>query len=189
MVKQFLGKKRHRNFEARNDRLPTGASAKQRGNGEAKSNDRKQGDCVQWQAEGKCSKGDLCSCKHDVSEGGKDKNERDTRSSSPAPQSPRSSGGKKHFSRQNRQRHQSLWKEVPETVPGVPQGDLHGSIEMTIDILPYVKSTKQKKAAVMTTNACFLHAEKSRHLNEKSKKEGKTGQGYLAKVRNVKKLG
>ena len=46
IVKRFLEQKiRGRNFEAGNDRTTSGAPTKQKGNGETKSGDRKQGDC------------------------------------------------------------------------------------------------------------------------------------------------
>ena len=52
---------RNRHFEARNDRTVTGTLAKQRGKGDAKSCERRKGDCYQWKAKRECSKRDACS--------------------------------------------------------------------------------------------------------------------------------
>ena len=64
MVKRSLDQKiRARNFEARNERIETGAVVKNRRDqcGVA----RGLGECYQWRGEGQCSKGDNCSFRHE----------------------------------------------------------------------------------------------------------------------------
>ena len=64
MVKRGIDQKiRSRNFEARNERIETGAvvrNHRDRGGAE-----RGPGECYQWRAKGQCSKGDNCSFRHD----------------------------------------------------------------------------------------------------------------------------
>ena len=96
MVKKFLDQKvRNRNFQARPDRTATGTPAKSRSERDSNIGERKQRDCYQWNAEGKCSKRDVCIFKHDASKRGKRENERETnRSPSPASKSPMRNWGK-----------------------------------------------------------------------------------------------
>ena len=58
---------------------------------------------------------------------------------------------------------------------------------VTSGILPSAKSTKRKKAAVLSTNVFFYMQRKVPY--KRSKKDGKTGEGSIAMVRNVWKLG
>ena len=60
MVKRCIDQKlRLRNFDARNERIETGAVVTSR---------RRQGVCCQWKAKGQRSRGDRCSFRHDVDE-------------------------------------------------------------------------------------------------------------------------
>ena len=59
------GRSEPENFEARNERIETGAPAKDGGKLEPASDERKEGECYQWKAKGKCTKGDACSFRHD----------------------------------------------------------------------------------------------------------------------------
>ena len=54
-----IKRQRIRNFDARNERTVTGTLAASRSKGGSGSAERKQGDCYQWKAEGKCSKGSI----------------------------------------------------------------------------------------------------------------------------------
>ena len=56
-------------FEARNERIETGAPAK--GKGKSVSDERKQGECSPWKAKGRRTKGDACSFRHDENKSGK----------------------------------------------------------------------------------------------------------------------
>ena len=78
-----------------------------------KSGDLKHGDCYRWTTEGKCSKRDSCSLKHDMSKRGKGRNERETsRSPSPGPRSPRlNCKDGKCASNQNPEGIQSIWEK------------------------------------------------------------------------------
>ena len=91
MVKRSIEQNlRMKNFEARNENYETSALVK---NQRVKLREqRSQGDCWQWKADGQCSKGDSCSFRHD-----KDKRAKSTQ---PNP-SPRSSTQQnvKHSSR------------------------------------------------------------------------------------------
>ena len=84
MVKQFLDQKmRARNFVARKERTVQGAPAKSRTEKKSVSVARNQGDGHQREANGKCTKGDACSARHDDSQRGKS-----ACSSSSTPKSP-----------------------------------------------------------------------------------------------------
>ena len=128
-AKKFLHQKiRNRNSEDGNDRTATGTPAKHRDKVDEKSGARKQGDCYQWKAKGKCSKGDACSCRHYMSKRGKDRTSVRPFALRPLHHNHQEAAVEKHFERQNSRKKMSLWKEVPEVVPEAPQGDLQGSI-------------------------------------------------------------
>ena len=59
---------RARNFEARSERIEKGAPAK--GKGKPVRAERKQEECYQWKAIGKCTKRDACSFRHDENKPG-----------------------------------------------------------------------------------------------------------------------
>ena len=56
-------KLRLRNFDARNERIETGAVVTNRRG--QRGAERGQGECYQWKAKGQCSRGDTCSFQHD----------------------------------------------------------------------------------------------------------------------------
>ena len=53
-----------KNFEARNGNYETNAVVKNQGTKQRQQ--RSLGDCWQWNAHGQCSKGENCSCRHDI---------------------------------------------------------------------------------------------------------------------------
>ena len=70
MVKRSIDQKlRLRNFDARNERIETGALVTNRGG--QRGVERGQGECYQWKAEGQCSRGDQCSFRHEGHESAK----------------------------------------------------------------------------------------------------------------------
>ena len=70
MVKRSIVQKlRSRNFNARNERIETGAVVKNRK--DQRGVERGPGECFQWKAKGQCSKGDSCSVRHDENKGAK----------------------------------------------------------------------------------------------------------------------
>ena len=98
MVQKILDEKsKARNFDARNDRVATGAPAKSKGNGKSVSAERNQGECHHWKAKGKCSCVDACSFRHDAKKRGAS-----SRSSSPAPKSQMNKDGKSFSKRKIR---------------------------------------------------------------------------------------
>ena len=52
-----------RNFKGRNERIETGVLLKTQ-KGKNASVERKSGECYEWQAKGRCSRGDACSFRH-----------------------------------------------------------------------------------------------------------------------------
>ena len=98
MVKRCMDQKiRARRFEARNEKIETGAPAKDKR--KLDSLDRKQGECDQWQAKGQCTRGAAKSFRHKENKRGKT-----TRSLSPAPEPQTNSDGKFFFEREVSQR-------------------------------------------------------------------------------------
>ena len=64
MVKRSIDQKRRlRNFDARNERIETGAVVKNRK--ELIGVEGGKGICYQWKEKGQCSKGDKCSFRHE----------------------------------------------------------------------------------------------------------------------------
>ena len=65
MVKRSIEKNlRMKNFEARNGNYETNAVVKNQGTKQREQ--RTLGDCWQWKANAQCSKGDICSFRHDI---------------------------------------------------------------------------------------------------------------------------
>ena len=65
MVKRRIDQKlRLRNFDARNERIETGAVVTSRKG--LSGIERGKGVCYQWKAEGQCSQGDRCSFRHET---------------------------------------------------------------------------------------------------------------------------
>ena len=82
MVKRSIdGKLRLRNFDARNDRIGTGAVVTNRRG--QRGVERGQGEYYQWKAKGQCSRGDKCSFQHD-----EDKRAKPTPKTAPPSESP-----------------------------------------------------------------------------------------------------
>ena len=110
--KNYLEQQRSdRNFDARNEWIENGALVKLKGL-EKQQGDRKQGDCYRWLSKKKCSKGDSCSFKQDMSKKGKGKGEHGrNRSPSPGPRSPRRSSedGKGDSKRKSPEGNPSIW--------------------------------------------------------------------------------
>ena len=67
MMKTTLEQKKGARIKARNERTVTETPAKSRSKGKSVSVRRKQGDCYQRKAKGKCTKDDSCSFRHDCS--------------------------------------------------------------------------------------------------------------------------
>ena len=87
MVKRSIDQKlRLRNFDARNERIETGAVVTVR-RGESDV-ERGNGICYQWNAEGQCSRGDSCSFRHD-----EDKRAKPTPTSAPPSEPPTEKDG------------------------------------------------------------------------------------------------
>ena len=86
MVKRSTDQKlRLRNFDARNERIETGAGVTSRRG--QKGVERGQGDCYQRKAKGQCSRGDKCSFWHD-----EDKRSQPTPKTAPPSESPTQRG-------------------------------------------------------------------------------------------------
>ena len=67
MEKRIIDQKlRSRNFDARNERIETGAVVTSRRI--LSGIERREGVCCHWKAKGQCSKGDKCSFRHDSDE-------------------------------------------------------------------------------------------------------------------------
>ena len=70
MVKRSMDQKlRLRNFDARNERIETGAVVTRRKG--LSGVETEQGVCYQWKATGQCSRADVCSFQHDRDDRGK----------------------------------------------------------------------------------------------------------------------
>ena len=66
MKRSIVQKRRSRNFDARNERIETGAVVASRMG--SSGIERGQGVCCQWRAKGQCPRGDTCSFWHDGDE-------------------------------------------------------------------------------------------------------------------------
>ena len=65
MVKRSIEQEiRNKNFGARNGNFEKNAVVKKQGT--KQRGQRNLGDCLQWEANGQCSKGDICSFRHDI---------------------------------------------------------------------------------------------------------------------------
>ena len=92
MVKRSRDHKlRLRNFEARNERIETGALVTNRRG--QRGVEKEVGECYQWKAKGQCSRGDNCSFRHD-----EDKRAKSTPKSAPPSEPPTQKDGRS-FSR------------------------------------------------------------------------------------------
>ena len=74
------------NFDARNEKIETGAVVTNRWG--QRGVERGQGECYQWKAKGQCSRGDKCSFRHD-----EDKRAKPTPKTAPPSEPPTQRGG------------------------------------------------------------------------------------------------
>ena len=108
------------NFRARNERIETGVIVKSH-KVKNVSVERQVGECYQWKATGQCSRADSCSLSHGSNRGQK------AQSSSPTPEAPTQTDGRKPSKGFWPKRTRSFWKERPESVQKFPQRTVHGS--------------------------------------------------------------
>ena len=101
MVKRSIDQKlRLRNFDARNEKIETGAVVTSRRG--SSGIEREKGFCYQWKAEGQCSRGDNCSFQHD---------EQNVQNRHQRPLRPL-----KHRKKKDSQRPKSIWEVCSTTV-------------------------------------------------------------------------
>ena len=111
---------RMKNFEARNGNYETSAVVKNQGTKQRKQ--RSLGYCWQWKANGQCSKGDNCSCRHDMDKHAKI----DTAES--FSEIFYAAECEKCIENQKSQRQKPKWENGSIAVQGLPQRNLHNSI-------------------------------------------------------------
>ena len=158
MVKKFLDQKvrtRNRNFQARPDRTATGTPAKSRSERDSNIGERKQRDCYQGKAEGKCSKKDVCIFKHDASKRGKGKTSVKP-IALPLPHRNRRRGtGEKVFRKVELSEEVVLLVESSRSRVKSVSTRLARIHRVTFGILPSASSTKHTKVAVTARQVLF----------------------------------
>ena len=105
MVKRSTDQKfRLRNFNARNERIETGAVVSSRRG--PSGIERRKGVCCQWKEKGQCSRGDQCSFRHDGHERAKP-----TPKTAP-PSEPPTPGGRSASRKKELERQESVLKST-----------------------------------------------------------------------------
>ena len=125
MVKRSINQKlRLRNFDARNERIETGAVVTNRSG--LSGVERGQGECYQWKASGQCSRGDSCSFRHD-----ENKRAKPTPKTAP-PSEPQTQRGRSTSRKKEPQKPESIWEVRSTAVQRLLDMYLH---PITVSIL------------------------------------------------------
>ena len=98
------------------------------------------GDCWQWKANGRCSKGDNCSFRHDINKRVKSTQSNLLQGSSTRQKEERG----KCTENQKSQRQKSQWKNVSIALQGLPQRNLQQVVSVKNGILQYACSTSRR---------------------------------------------
>ena len=166
-------------FEARNGNNETSTVAKNQGTKQCEQ--RSLGDCWQWKANGQCSKGDICSFRHDMNKRAKSTQPNPSLSSSTRQNEKNASRSRSSW------RQKPKWKNVSTAVQGLPSKELAPLHSVKSGILQNDLFCKSENGCRFGEKCSYAHRQVEEQPSKRSKKNG--DKKTVAMLKSTRQLG